>query len=183
MKTRLNLLLIAVLVFCSACTTTKNEQRLRDTVDEIAMYLTNNYDVGDCIVFVQDGMTEQMWTVTHNQIDTLRVVDEPENEYDPLTYTEEYYIKCTIKSTANTIKMTWCPFISAGRTCHGVRVTHSDEYSTQTAHPKITPFNIFDTTNGELLLHENNSNFSCTLKRNVGIIKFSNGEHTWRLKE
>ncbi len=182
MKTRLNLLLIAVLVFCSACTRTKNGQGLRDTVDEIAMYLTNNYHIGDNMVFVQDDITEQVWTVEENRLDTLREVDEGENEEDPLAFTEKYNFHFVIQSATETFKITWMPSQNRYGICSLRFQNESGENVEYVESP--LPKDIFGATNEKLVLQgRKNTNVFCTLKRNVGIVEFSDGVHTWRLKE
>lgn len=174
------ILLSLIGCFMSCKNTNEPEQpvqiNLKETAEEVAAYLTNNYSVGDSVFFLTETGETEGFVIKNNYFREIIDVAEPEwGEPEPEPVLTGYKLSTFLESPKNTF---WIElFVNDPQTRYatvdgGIDINH--KYI-------VDDFLTLKMAGDSITISYPSYDKSCTLRKNVGLTRVQNNSSTWDL--
>ena len=160
----------SMLVSCNLNEPTPEE--LKQKALELATYLSDNYQVGDSVIFKTETGETEGFVIQGNEFIPLQISNEPDEGEDVKFILEGYYISTVFKSENTNFLVEL--FLK------------SNEYPKVICRASINDWMYFEEpviTVTEESIFFCQSDIRFTLSKNVGLVQVSGKGHTWTLRK
>lgn len=164
------MLMCCMLVSCNQ--NEPNQEEMKQTAQELATFLSDNYQVGDSVFFETETGETEGFVVLGNEFTPLQISNEPDEGEDVKFILEGYYISTVFKSENTNFVVEL--FLK------------SNEYPKVICRASINDWMYFEepvitVTEESIFFCQGDIRF--TLSKNVGLVQVSGKGHTWTLKQ
>ena len=169
--------LLAIMLTCSmlvSCNQNEpNQEEMKQTAQELATFLSDNYQVGDSVFFETETGEKEGFVVQVSEFFPMQISNEPEDFGEDVKFIlEGYYISTVFKSENTNFLVDL--------------LLKSNEYPKVICRASINDWMYFEEpviTVTEESIFFCQSDIRFTLSKNIGIVQVSGKGHTWTLKQ
>ena len=168
--------LLAIMLTCSmlvSCNQNEpNQEEMKQTAQELATFLSDNYQVGDSVFFETATGETEGFVVQVSEFFPMQISNEPDFGEDVKFILEGYYISTVFKSENTNFLVDL--------------LLKSNEYPKVICRASINDWMYFEEpviTVTEESIFFCQSDIRFTLSKNIGIVQVSGKGHTWTLKQ
>ena len=168
--------LLAIMLTCSmlvSCNQNEpNQEEMKQTAQELATFLSDNYQVGDSVFFETETGETEGFVVQVSEFFPMQISNEPDFGEDVKFILEGYYISTVFKSENTNFLVDL--------------LLKSNEYPKVICRASINDWMYFEEpviTVTEESIFFCQSDIRFTLSKNVGLVQVSGKGHTWTLKQ
>ena len=169
------MLMCCVLVSCNQ--NEPNQEEMKQTAQELATFLSDNYQEGDSVFFVTETGETEGFVVQVSEFFPMQISNEPDYGEEFKLIVQGYRIATALKSK-NTLLFVELQLNSLTPPVYP-EVYGTVRINGDWGDPNVEPI----TTVKEDFVYIDNGDMHCTLSKNVGIVQVSGKGHTWTLKQ
>ena len=171
--------LLAIMLTCSmlvSCNQNEpNQEEMKQTAQELATFLSDNYQEGDSVFFVTETGETEGFVVQVSEFFPMQISNEPDFGEEYKLIFQGYRIATALKSK-NTLLYVKLELNSLTPPVYpevNGTVRINGDWG------NVEPI----TTVKEDIVYIDNGDMHCTLAKNVGLVQVSGKGHTWTLKQ
>ena len=169
------MLMCCMLVSCNQ--NEPNQEEMKQTAQELATFLSDNYQEGDSVFFVTETGETEGFVVQVSEFFPMQISNEPDFGEDVKFILEGYRIATALKSK-NTLLFVKLELNSFTPPVYP-EVNGTVRINGDWGDSNVEPI----TTVKEDIVYIDNGDMHCTLAKNVGLVQVSGKGHTWTLKQ